>query len=144
MSNVIGATSWQVNGNIHLRVYSLQASGFLMERCWDTNSWYTGALTNKFKASTGANAASWLEGSTVHIRVYAIADGIIQEYCWDGSQWVAGAKLGASSQAPGVASWLDAKGLIHLRVYGYDAQGVQKEHCYDSDGKGWYIGAYSA
>jgi len=146
MSNVMGATSWQSGGNIHLRVYSL-AGGTLLERCWDTNSWYTGALTNnKYPSSTGAEATSWLDGSgAIHIRVYAVNNGKIMEYCWDGGgPWYVGAlsNVYTASAAPGATSWVDSNGAMHIRVYAADANNVQREYCWDGNGP-WYIGAYT-
>ena len=145
MSQAIGATSWLVGGAIHLRVYSLQQNGTLTERCWDTNGWYTGALTAKnYQAITGAGATSWLDSKgQIHIRVYSVGvNGKIMEYCWDTNDWYVGALSNHyyASEAPNAVSWLDANGTVHLRVYANNQDNVATEYCWD--GSSWVIGGY--
>ncbi|PTX62936.1 fucose-binding lectin [Kordia periserrulae] len=148
MGNSMGATSWvDGSGQIHLRIYSLQQSnGKLLERCWDSNKWYDGALTNQFSAISGAGATSWLDSSgQIHIRVYAIGtNGKIIELCWDKDKWYSGALTSGQfygASTPDATSWLDKNGQIHIRVYAYNQDNVQKEYCWD--GSKWYVGAYT-
>jgi len=145
----MGVISWlDRQGQIHLRVYSLQPSnGKLVERRWDSNELCDGELTRKnFDSISGAGATSWLDprSGQVHIRVYVVGtNGKIMEYCWDKNKWYSGyfSNQFYGSSTPDATSWTDANGKVHIRVYAYNQDYVPKEYAWD--GTRWSIGPYT-
>ncbi|HEY0640432.1 MAG TPA: hypothetical protein VGD67_22605 [Pseudonocardiaceae bacterium] len=140
----VAATSWvdPSGGNSCIRVYTTDGDGRIVERCWDTDQWYTGAFSAQ---GEHASATSWVQDGVLHIRVYvADANGNVSELCWDGDgdgRWITGAYRG-QGHSVAATSWVDASGL-HLRVYAVGDGGTTVEQCWDQGGSGWYVGAYS-
>jgi len=144
MNNVIGSTSYIINNEAHIRVYSMHPDGYLLERCWDNGKWYTGALSlKKFAITSGAAAVSWVDNNgQFHIRVYAVStDGTLWEYyCDDSQEWKGGTMSYATTSVQSATSWIDSTGWAHIRVYTYNNNTPVE---YGEDGNGWYFGTYT-
>lgn len=145
LSQSASPTSWWDGSNIHIRAYYLAPDGKVQESCWDKDSWYKGALCNKYSAISAPGATSWYVGGTIHIRATSLdAAKKTQEYCWDSTPqgWYLGA---LSDKFSGVyaatsTSWWDGS-KIHIRVYALNSNGIIQEFCWDSGPEGWYVGA---
>jgi len=113
----IAATTWSDVPNI--RVYFQDPSRKIIEKAWDGNGWYDGALSfasTEVRASLAAT--SWLKSSGgISIRVYYSAPGdLILEKGWDSNSWYDGGFKQSSLPASKVAA-ITLNNSPSLRIY---------------------------
>jgi hypothetical protein len=89
----IAVTNFNASSSgVSLRLYYAAANNLILEKGYDTGSWYDGSFKQACIPGSKVAAISWGGGGGVQIRVYfqnGTQDSAITEWCWNGG-WVAG------------------------------------------------------
>lgn len=137
--SAIAVTTWG-DGPYSIRVYFQDTDRNIIEKCWDGNGWYVGAMKLSSQPTRAAlGVTSWPSGSGVGIRLYYATQGnVIKETCWDGNGWYEGSFR--QDSVPG--SRVAAIPLPVLRVYLQNGTSVSAvtEYMWES---GWSVGQSS-
>ncbi|RDA88242.1 hypothetical protein CP532_0348 [Ophiocordyceps camponoti-leonardi (nom. inval.)] len=130
----------------HIRVYYVRPDFTVGENCWDSKSWYDGALGDAgFKVApfSGGISAIYLDGKSDVIRVYGqLEDETIQEFKYDGGKgWQKGHTFGKALPGSSIAATTWSSTLTHIRVYYQDPDLNVTEMAWD--GFSWNHGGFS-